>query len=638
MALKVRTVADLFDKADPETYLTSINADDEKALEVISRPADEAWIEVAVRLLTQTIKCFVRAVDVVEETDPTPEPVDLWSFVDFCTVASETFNQKQATGSVGVSRDYILALALVLNGLEDKGLTEEVLQSFDPFHFTGAEWEEFCASGSNSSRYQGFDRFDPLAQIDAAIFFTFRSTSEIDRALTNPVDPAGPYIPSSMDLFLVHMLGPTGGVKALHDHAIASNGGSIPWTNFVGAGDLVTLKTRYPRFLDVAEAASVDQLLDLIESAFDKAYVEVAKMVPDALPEELAPEGGPPGWLKVAENEEATPGGVKEPDRRILDYFKATDFGPTATPTTSWCGAFAAFCMKNSGIPVPNGAARAANWGNWGKQLCSPGTPADQIPAGAVIVFAPSPGTTGSSGHVAFFVGGDSKHVQVLGGNQHDTLKESNFPRTQILHIRWPKGSNVPSSTPGTTTGSGVTPGTLSGTPSSTPSSARAEIAIGPFTAEDWEKYCFKLGERESNNNYNVVNKLGFCGRWQFGAEALMDAGYVRGTRSPRKLGDANVWTGKDEIFSRDHWLKNQPVQDKAMLELTRRNYKQLVRMNVINQSDAKSRIAGFLAVSHLLGCGNARKFAENPDNPSLRDGFGTTPQEYFDLLANEFP
>src|ERR1700730_5032528 len=189
MVLEVRRVADLFGMPDqPSSFLTTINSDDNMPLREISRTADGNWVKVEARFPTKLIQCSVRAADVVEVTDPKPVPVDLWSFVDFCTVASEAFNQRQATASIGVSCDYILALALVLNGLEETGLTDDQLQNFDPFRFTDnlAEWQEFCNSGSTLSRYQDFDRFDPLAQIDAAVFFTFESTSEIVLSLTDP--------------------------------------------------------------------------------------------------------------------------------------------------------------------------------------------------------------------------------------------------------------------------------------------------------------------------------------------------------------------------------------------------------------------------------------------------------------------
>ncbi len=64
------------------------------------------------------------------------------------------------------------------------------------------------------------------------------------------------------------------------------------------------------------------------------------------------------------------------------------------------------------------------------------GTPADKIPLGAVVVFSPL--TKDSSGHVSFFVSCDSTHVLVLGGNQHNGLNETRFPRSKIVEIRLP--------------------------------------------------------------------------------------------------------------------------------------------------------------------------------------------------------
>lgn len=633
MVLQVRTTADLFDSPGTDAkILKTIGANQDIKLRENSRSADGNWIDVDALFPNPIPHCFVRAADVVEETNPQPLPVDLWSFVQFCTVASATFNQRQASTSAGVSRDYILALALVLNGLEEKGfpgdteankekiLQDDPLQAFDPFRFTEAEWKEFCDTGGSARSYQSFDRFDPLAQIDAAIFFTFRSTSEIDRTFTKPGAGGDPYIPNSMQLFLVHMLG-AAGLLALKGRTGKSGVGAKSWESFVNAagGNVAALKKRYPRFLAARGVATVAEVLGLIEAAFDTAYVKVSEIVPDAQPRDLQqPQDGDPSWLKIARREEAK--NVKEPDRRILEYFKATDFGPKATPATAWCGAFAAFCIKNSGNPVPRGSARAANWANWGEQL-SAGSPADKVPLGAVVVLSPSPGT-GSSGHVAFFVGSDEKDqkkVKLLGGNQSDALNVKSFKRSVVREIRWPPDSEEPSRPAGGSAGT---------------SSAAGVIAIGPFTAEDWEKFCTVLGKRESNNNYRVVNRLGFSGRWQFGAAALVDVGYVRTGCPQRKLGDPGFWSGKDNIFSRSHWLDNQPVQDAAMLDYTRMQHKRLVKMAVIKPGDGKPRIAGLLAAAHLVGCGGARDFA---NNVIRHDANGTTSKEYFNLLSREF-
>ncbi|MCI0663493.1 MAG: hypothetical protein L0220_20720, partial [Acidobacteria bacterium] len=195
MLLQVKSVADLFDKpnkpGNQAKFITTINEEDNTLLEKVDQDGD--WIEV--RSMPRTL--FVKASDVVEATEFKFQPVNLSSFVYFSTAASETFNQNMKDPSGGISRDYILGLALVLNGLEEKGLTEDVLQEFDPFHFTEAEWKEFCESSGNTSDYQDFDRFDPLAQIDGAVFVTSQLTSKLVHSLTDPGDEVNPRIPNS---------------------------------------------------------------------------------------------------------------------------------------------------------------------------------------------------------------------------------------------------------------------------------------------------------------------------------------------------------------------------------------------------------------------------------------------------------
>ncbi len=308
MILRVREDgASLFDKPNlpgsDAKRLKFILANQGINLREISRTADGIWIEVEAEFAIPR-HGFVRAADVKEVTEFKFEPVELSPFVFFSTAASETFNQRLADASAGVSRDYILALALVLNGLEEKGLTDDVLQAFDPFQFTEAEWKKFCESPGNTSNYQDFDHFDSLAQIDGAVFVTSQLTSKIVHSLTEPADVGDPHIPNSMDLFLVHMLGDAG-VAALKDLAIdieGSSRGSKPWASFVSAagGDIEALKKRYPKFLDGQDKASVDQVLGLIETAFGKAYVNVAEIVSETFPEDVPQTGGPPKWLEIA--------------------------------------------------------------------------------------------------------------------------------------------------------------------------------------------------------------------------------------------------------------------------------------------------------------------------------------------------
>ena len=155
---------------------------------------------------------------------------------------------------------------------------------------------------------------------------------------------------------------------------------------------------------------------------------------------------------------------------------------------------------------------------------------------------------------------------------------------------------------------------------------------VGPLTQAEYNEYLDKLGKRESGNNYGRVNTIGYSGRWQFGAAALIDLGYVKPGTSVRNLKSNSVWTGKDGITSRAAWLSNSKIQDKAMLDYTRRNYKSLLRLRVITEGTPSRSVMGFLAAAHLKGPGGARKLKNGQDN---KDAYGTSASSYYRMMAN---
>ena len=312
-------------------------------------------------------------------------------------------------------------------------------------------------------------------------------------------------------------------------------------------------------------------------------------------------------WLDVAEA--AKSAGVDERDPRfksaILDYFDATDFRPKPTSvTTPWCGAFAAHCMKASGNPtaaasVPKGAAAAANWKSWGTGLP---WPSPSIPEGAVVVLSPN--------HVGFFSSLEGDRVWLLGGNQSDRVDRTPFPRSQIVAVRWLN---------------------LAPTQGMAGAAPKAGATVGTLSTEQWATYLDKLGEMESGNNYSVVNRLGYCGRWQFGAGALVDTGYVRPGTTNRNLLSPAAWTGKDGVSSRADWLSRPDAQDAAMLAYTRAHYKSLLEHGELLPTSSPARIAGLLAAAHLMGLGGARHLV---DGTVTHDANGTTTLKYYQQLS----
>jgi len=134
-----------------------------------------------------------------------------------------------------------------------------------------------------------------------------------------------------------------------------------------------------------------------------------------------------PKWYKIAESEIGTKeiAGPKH-NSRVLEYHATTTLKAT-NDETPWCSAFVNWCVTQAGIKGTN-LANARSWLKWGKALDIP-TP------GCIVVFRR--GSNPQAGHVAFFhsfVGGG--YIKVLGGNQADQVKFSNYPIADVLGYR----------------------------------------------------------------------------------------------------------------------------------------------------------------------------------------------------------
>lgn len=130
-------------------------------------------------------------------------------------------------------------------------------------------------------------------------------------------------------------------------------------------------------------------------------------------------------WLDIAEAEV----GVKENalagqhNNRILAYHATTTLKAT-TDETPWCSSFVNWVVIQSGKKGTNNAL-AKSWLTWGQEV-SP-------EKGCIIVIKKkTPGFTNATGsstgfHVGFLIEKAKGHVRILGGNQSDSVKYSNF-------------------------------------------------------------------------------------------------------------------------------------------------------------------------------------------------------------------
>lgn len=98
---------------------------------------------------------------------------------------------------------------------------------------------------------------------------------------------------------------------------------------------------------------------------------------------------------------------------------------------TAWCAAFANSVLKAGGIDG-TGSLAARSFLKWGK-------PTDNPNKGDIVVF--SRGKDQSLGHVAFYVGPDTKNpdnILVLGGNQSNAVTIASKPISTVLGYRQP--------------------------------------------------------------------------------------------------------------------------------------------------------------------------------------------------------
>ncbi len=138
-------------------------------------------------------------------------------------------------------------------------------------------------------------------------------------------------------------------------------------------------------------------------------------------------------WMRVADalqGEAEIAGALANP--RIIEMFKVSGCPDTPefrSDETAWCAAFANSCLRLSGYMGTN-SALAASFAEFGVDL-------GQTPQyGCIVLFWPLAGT--GSGHVGFFVGQKGQNIQVLGGNQSDEVKVSNFSKGKWRAFRWP--------------------------------------------------------------------------------------------------------------------------------------------------------------------------------------------------------
>ena len=130
------------------------------------------------------------------------------------------------------------------------------------------------------------------------------------------------------------------------------------------------------------------------------------------------------------------------------------------------------------------------------------------------------------------------------------------------------------------------------------------------------QQFLDAIGHRESGNRYNIVNKYGYMGKYQFGKATLK---------------------GLDIKVSNEEFINSPELQEKAMQLLLEHNKKKLKRYIKKYEGTIVHGVyiteSGILAAAHLGGQGNVRKFFRN--GYEFKDGFGTNITSYMELFSN---
>lgn len=96
---------------------------------------------------------------------------------------------------------------------------------------------------------------------------------------------------------------------------------------------------------------------------------------------------------------------------------------------TAWCAAFVGAMIERAGLPSTR-KLNARSYLDWGKSVDL----ADAEPGDMVIFSRGDP--SGWQGHVGFYVRNAGAHIEVLGGNQSNSVSVARYPKSRLLGVR----------------------------------------------------------------------------------------------------------------------------------------------------------------------------------------------------------
>jgi len=141
------------------------------------------------------------------------------------------------------------------------------------------------------------------------------------------------------------------------------------------------------------------------------------------------------------------------------------------------------------------------------------------------------------------------------------------------------------------------------------------ERRLKQYHEDELTRFLQDVGFRESGNRYDVTNKWGYMGKYQFGRKTLKGLGFD---------------------VSKQEFLNSPELQEQAMMALLLHNKEKL--QPFIDVFDGKIvngmyiSESGILAAAHLGGQGSVKRYFKN--GRVFKDGFGTKITSYMSLFS----
>ena len=141
------------------------------------------------------------------------------------------------------------------------------------------------------------------------------------------------------------------------------------------------------------------------------------------------------------------------------------------------------------------------------------------------------------------------------------------------------------------------------------------EERIQQYHDDELQRFLSDIGFRESGNRYDITNKWGYMGRYQFGKSTLKGLGFD---------------------VSKNEFLSNPQLQDSAMMALLNHNKEKLQKYIDLFDGETMDGLyiseSGILAAAHLGGQGSVKRYFRN--GKVFRDGNGTKITSYMDKFS----